>query len=271
MNDKAYGLLNIGNSGSDWLACAREEIEVLGYTIIPDIIDQEQLELTRDKLDDLYARQEQAYGAKRLVAINDSWTVRAPLLYDDFFLLYATQPRILQLVTALLGEYFILNLQNAILNNSASHQQTAWHRDIPYQDWVPSKPMAINVLYAIDDFTLENGATLLLPFSHRLDKLPSWEFFERHKIVAEVTAGSAIVFNSWVVHRAGNNVAGGSRRAINHLYTTPIVKQQYDFPRALRGKWSDDVVLARLLGYDSQVAKDDVEFRARRSARLKEG
>ncbi len=268
MDPKAYGHLTVAESKQDWLSRALEDIEVLGYTVLPGLLDEAELETARERVDALYVRQEKAYGAERLAAIGDSWTARAPLLYDDYFLRFATHPSVLQLVTALLGEYFILNLQNAILNNSQGQPQTAWHRDLPYQEWVPSRPVAINVLYALDDFTAASGGTLLLPFSHRLENLPSWDFFERHQLVAEAPAGSALVFNSWLVHRAGDNVSGRPRRAMNHLYTSPIIKQQYDFPKALKGKWSDDPRLARLLGYDSRVADDDVAWRDRRSARL---
>lgn len=270
MNPKAYGQLTVAESKQDWLSRAVEDIEVLGYTVLPGLLDETERNMARERVDKLYAQQEKAYGAERLAAIGDTWTARAPLLYDDHFLRLATHPSVLQLVGELLGDYFILSLQNAILNNAEGHPQAAWHRDLPYQDWVPSRPVAVNVLYALDDFSAASGGTLLLPFSHRLEKLPSWDFFDRHQVVAEAPAGSALVFNSWLVHRAGDNISGRPRRAMNHLYTSPIVKQQYDFPRALNGKWADDPQLARLLGYDSQVAFDDVAWRDRRSARLKQ-
>lgn len=268
MKVREYGQLRVADDPLDWLSQAVEEIDVLGYTILSDVLDSAQLAEIRTRINAIYRRQSEQFGEERLQEIGDQGTARALLLHDEYFAELAVQPRIVQLVETLLGKYFILSLQNAILNNERTHPQVAWHRDLPYQTWVPDKPVAINALFAIDDFRIETGGTRVLPFSHRLAQLPSWDFFARHAVTAEAPAGSVIVFNSWLVHCAGQNTSGLDRRAINQLYTTPIIKQQYDFPRALNGKWADDPRLAYLLGYGSQVPLDDQDWRNRRLGKL---
>jgi ectoine hydroxylase-related dioxygenase (phytanoyl-CoA dioxygenase family) len=195
------------------------------------------------------------------------------LLYDLDFLELATLPKTRDIVRAFLGDWHQLNLQNAIINRPATvHHQSAWHRDLPYQNLVTSHPLGINVLFAIDDFSAETGGTNLLPYSHKTVTLPSSEFVARNHIVATAKAGSAIVFDVMLFHKAGANRSSIIRRAVNQLFTSPIIKQQYDFSTALlsqQEKLTDDQ--KRLLGFSSRVALDDKTWREERARRLKPG
>src|SRR3546814_5583379 len=50
--------------------------------------------------------------------------------------------------------------------NPAEHQsygQGLFHRDLPHQHFVSSRPLAINALFCIDAFLEANGATLVVP------------------------------------------------------------------------------------------------------------
>jgi len=98
--------------------------------------------------------------------------------------------------------------------------------------------------------------------------LPSDAYIAANRVVASAPAGSAIVFDTMLFHRAGANSSANIRRAVNHLYTTPILKQQYDFPRALGDDANFDPAIARLLGYSSQVPIDVRAWRTARAARL---
>jgi len=72
-----------------------------------------------------------------------------------------------------------------------------------------------------------------------------------------------------VFHRAGANSSPNIRRAINQMYTVPILKQQYDFAKALaseRSALSEGTL--RLLGFTSEVPLNDREWRAARAAKL---
>jgi hypothetical protein len=63
-------------------------------------------------------------------------------------------------------------------------------------------------------------------------------------------------------------VSGRIRRGVNHLYTVPILKQQYDFPRALGDGFTDDAALRQLLGYTSVVPVTALAWRQERQKRL---
>ena len=62
--------------------------------------------------------------------------------------------------------------------------------------------------------------------------------------------GSFIVFDSMLFHRAGPNVSDRPRRAVNQVFSVPIIAQQVSLPDALEGRHADDPALARLLGYE---------------------
>lgn len=269
MKEKFYGKLNQVECSDDFELYA-EEIKTNGFVIIEGALSDEELKEYRHRIDEVYAKQESEFGIKNLKSINEKDMCRMPLKYDDYFINIATNKIVLKIVEKLLGDYYILNLQNAIINRpNEEHHQSSWHRDLPYQNWVISQPLSINALFCIDDFSIQTGGTIVVPYTHKLEVLPSDEYIKKHAVTAEAKAGSVIVFDSMLFHKAGYNSSNIIRRAVNHQYQIPLLKQFYDFPKALHGKFSEDKFLAQLLGYTSQVPLDDVEWRKKRLERLK--
>lgn len=268
MQAKSYGIGQQATTATP-LESALEELRILGYTVLPQVLDAEALHTARQKLDLLLARQEEALGREALAAINELNLVRCPLAYDEFFLHMATQPRVLEAAAAALGHYYILHLQNGIINQAhEAHHQSSWHRDLPYQEFVISKPLALGALFCIDDFTPETGGTQVLPFSHREERMPSAGYVAKHTTDVVARAGDVLLFDAMLYHRAGYNRSGRTRRAVNHVYTAPLLKQQIDLPALLGDRYAADAPLARLLGYESAVATSDVQWRQKRLQRL---
>ena len=261
MEDKFYGNLKQVTSLSDG-DLHTEEIRNQGFTVLENVIDKSSLVLFREKIDYVYEIQKKHFGEDRLCLIKESNICRMPLKYDDYFINSISNIYVLDIIEKLLGRFFILNLQNAIINkpNEENHQRS-WHRDLPYQNYIISTPLAINALFCIDDFSKETGGTTVVPYTHKMDVLPSNQYIEKNSMLVEAKAGSVIMFDSMLFHRAGYNSSKKTRRGINHMFTVPIMKQFYDFPNALKGRFSEQPNLSQLLGYTSQVPKDDVEWR----------
>lgn len=249
-----------------------ESILSLGYTVVSDAIVPEKLHPIRTSLDSVYQKQvDECGGEERIAIINDTHTARCPLAYNDLFLEVARSEAILTIVERLLGEYFILMLQNGVLNVPATgHNQNAgyWHRDLNYQHFVSSRPLAISALIVIDEFTELNGATCVLPASHKSEAFPSESFVIANERTIEAPAGSALVFDSMLYHRGARNRSTKVRRAINHIYSLPFIKQQISLPRILDGRFSDDPRLSIFLGYDSESDESVTAFREKRIARI---
>jgi ectoine hydroxylase-related dioxygenase (phytanoyl-CoA dioxygenase family) len=247
-----------------------EEIRIFGYSIVPGLLTPDRLPSVRQALDRLYQSQAEAIGGEEFLRkIQDTNVVRCPLVEDRLFLELATHPRLLAVIQALLGDYFILNQQNGVINPpNREFTQAAWHRDLAYQHFVVSRPLAISALWCLDDFNEVTGGTSVLPASHHTEPFPSAEYIAAHEKTIVAGAGDALVFDSMVFHRAGHNRSPGVRRGLNHMYSLPFLKQQISFPQALNGRYRDDPFLAKFLGYESEPGESALEWRRRRLARL---
>ena len=268
---KTFGVKEFSQASSE-LERAVEEIKLAGYTVLTDVLTADEVADAREKIDWIYETQvDEVGGRAQLEAINDSYTARCPLAYDDFFLDVARNPKVLQLVEAFLGDYFTLMLQNGVINIPVSgDEQNAgyWHRDLNYQHFVSTRPVSISALFCVDDFSDETGGTRVLPGSHKTEAFPSEDFVLKHEIGINAPAGSVIVFDSMLYHRGGHNRSSVVRRAINHMYTIPFIKQQICLPKILKGRFSGDPFLSKFLGYDSEPDENVVEFRTRRLKRI---
>jgi ectoine hydroxylase-related dioxygenase (phytanoyl-CoA dioxygenase family) len=134
---------------------------------------------------------------------------------------------------------------------------------------VSSEPLAISALFCLDPFRLETGATTVLPGSHKFERFPSERLAAEIDMPVVADRGSFVVFDSMLFHRAGVNRTEGMRRAVNHVYTIPLIGQQISLPAALGGRYSDEPALARLLGYDSAPAPSVTGWRERRLRRTR--
>lgn len=248
-----------------------ERIRLVGHTILPGRWTPGDIAGFGDRLDRVLAAQVAEFGGpERMEAIGDALTARCPLVYDDEFLQLATFPPLLDLCRALLGEYIVLMQQNGVVNPPGrAHTQTAYHRDLPYQHFVSSRPLAVSALFCIDPFRAETGATVVLPGSHRVEAFPSPAVADTLQTSVEADAGSFIVFDSMLFHRAGRNESSRPRRAVNQVFSVPIVAQQISLPAALGGRHADRPELARLLGYESAPPASVAAWRERRLSRVR--
>jgi len=247
-----------------------EEIGIQGFTYVDGGFSATEIQDLKSRLDRMMSIQAaEAGGEEVLKQISESNTVRALLAYDDIFLDIVRTPTILEICKRLLGDYFILMLQNATINppSREGHHQSAYHRDLPYQHFVSSRPLAINALLCLDPFSAETGSTFILPGSHKIEAFPSDGYVRKMEIPTVAPAGTFIVFDSMMYHCAGINTSPNARYAVNTCYTLPILKQQISLPALLNGKWSEDEELAKLLGYRSEPPRSVRAWRQSRNSK----
>jgi ectoine hydroxylase-related dioxygenase (phytanoyl-CoA dioxygenase family) len=258
-----YGIRKFSNPTSQ-TERAIEEILISGYSVIPDVLSETELQVIRRKLGEIYEMQAKEIGGEQsLGEINEKNTIRLLLAYDDYFLGLATHPAVLAIIKGLLGDYYVISQQNGIINPpNRENYQTSWHRDLSYQHFVSTRPLAVSALFCVDDFLKETGGTHVLSASHKVEAFPSRDFVEKNQQCISARAGSVLIFDSMLFHRAGYNSSNSNRRALNHFYTLPFIKQQISLPEALKGKYRDDPFLSRFLGYASEPGKSVAEWRA---------
>ena len=246
-----------------------EELDRNGYARLENMFSVSDCVMAKKKIADIYEKQvEECGGEDYLIAINDQNVARALLVYDDFFLRFLKNKSILDILQRSFGDKYILNLQNAPINKAHDcHYGSSWHRDLSYQHFVPSRPVAINVLVYLDNSTEDNGSTVILPGSHKFEVFPSRNYEDKNQEQIVVNMGDAVIFDSLLFHRAGRNNTSKDRNLLVHMFTLPFVKQQVNYPRMLEGRYSDDEQLSYLLGYDSEVEDSVIAWRKRRTRR----
>jgi hypothetical protein len=101
----------------------------------------------------------------------------------------------------------------------------ALHRDrLAWGGFLKGVEPQLNTIWAMTDFTTENGATRLVPGS------PAWPEGRRaepHEIIqAEMKAGSVLVYSGSVIHGGGENRSDHDRIGINITYCLGWLRQE---------------------------------------------
>jgi ectoine hydroxylase-related dioxygenase (phytanoyl-CoA dioxygenase family) len=165
-------------------------------------------------------------------------------------------PKVLKLARSVLGDDCVLSDISA--NSIGPHTEGgAWHVDAPLgqlPEPLPESPLTVQNVWMLDDFTAENGATRLVPGSHKRRRRPPWagEVMD-DEVALTAPAGSMAIWlsNSW--HRIGPNSTARPRRAILSYYSRSWVKPFSDYrtsiPKELLDQYSP--TLRYLLGFSA--------------------
>jgi len=161
-------------------------------------------------------------------------------------------PYILAIAEALLKpncDCIQLNLTQAVRVHGQERPQ-APHRDEEMWPWpTQGRHWLLNVMWAVSDFTEENGATRLWKRSHRgaLDRNAD----PAESIAGAMKRGSALLFLGSLTHGAGENLTALPRTGIIVSYCLGWLKsyenQFLTYPREVAAKFPED--LQRLIGY----------------------
>jgi ectoine hydroxylase-related dioxygenase (phytanoyl-CoA dioxygenase family) len=114
----------------------------------------------------------------------------------------------------------------------------------------PHVPIVCNSMWALTDFTAENGATRIIPGSHLRDHSP--DFFGHYdSIPAEMPKGSVMIYNGSLWHGGGANRTGRRRVGVAMNYCAGYIRQQENqqlgIPREVAAQFAPR--LQELIGY----------------------
>ena len=124
------------------------------------------------------------------------------------------------------------------------------HRDT-WKYGAPPFPYEVdlNALWAVTDFTEENGATRIVPASHRWDDNRRPEPGE--DVAAVMSKGSVLLYTGLLFHGGGAHVGNDVRLAVNAQHTVGWLNQTerllLEFPPHSVAEWDDDLI--RFIGY----------------------
>ncbi|MGU7771703.1 phytanoyl-CoA dioxygenase family protein [Burkholderia sp. MR1-5-21] len=129
------------------------------------------------------------------------------------------------------------------------------HRDEDVWDYFEFFPVhshiEVSTIWAMDDFTDENGGTRIIPRSHKDTILPL-SFSHEDTFAAEMKKGSVLVYTGKTIHGGGENRSKASRRALNIDYCVGWVRQEENqylsIPPDVARTFPEE--LQRLVGYE---------------------
>lgn len=220
-----------------------------GYVIIPDLADPALLERLYRDLDVHFASAEFCTGpfygetTKRFGRL----LIRSEA--TQHFVLHPLTYAIVEQVLGRWCETLQLNLTQAIeIHPGAPAQfphrdQDMWRADKGIQEYM------INVMWALDDFTEENGATRIWPGSHLM--APDSMLPEEDAIKAVMPRGSAAIFLGSTQHAGGANLSTRPRRGMIISYCQAWLKpwenQWLSYPPEIARRFTSEI--AGLVGY----------------------
>lgn len=135
----------------------------------------------------------------------------------------ALHPLVLGVVDRVLG-HAQLSAPTGIAIDPGEVAQILHHDDSIYPVARPHPEIVLNTMWALDDFTEANGATRIVPGSHRwADRQPAPG---EPTVVAEMPAGSVLFYTGSLWHGGGANATGATRLGVILEYAASWVRQQ---------------------------------------------
>jgi ectoine hydroxylase-related dioxygenase (phytanoyl-CoA dioxygenase family) len=256
---------------------AREQIEKLGYILIPNLISSEQCDIYRQLLERDYKKFSSSYaGSGRSTSHGLDNKAMEKVVYNvhnkdlSWYMLFE-HPKILEILDFMLIEGSYKNSEPYYLYNNSARCPLKGNpgQQLHLDSRLPGINFCIvaNVLWLLDDFTPENGATRIVPGSHKYSTFAEDGKRYDKEILLTAKKGSAIIFNANLWHGGGGNINGESRWALALGYARWFIKPAFDYMQNTPKEIYDQLTLAqkKLMGFDLVAPKDEFSRVRRRS------
>jgi ectoine hydroxylase-related dioxygenase (phytanoyl-CoA dioxygenase family) len=208
-----------------------EQLDGQGFLVLEGLLSDEEITAARARFDELVISEGPLAGVEHR---REPGTDRLSNLVDkgSVFDAFWTRPLQLTAIAHVLGwgefKLSALNAREALPGQG--------HQDL-HADWLsPVRAGAYEVcnsIWMLDEFTADNGATRVVPGSHRTGELakdvladPAAPHPEELLVMGK--AGTCVVFNSHLWHGGTANASGARRRAIHAYFVKRHHPQQVD-------------------------------------------
>jgi ectoine hydroxylase-related dioxygenase (phytanoyl-CoA dioxygenase family) len=195
-----------------------------GYTIVEDAIEPELLDALADDL----LRLERELGA--VPAANIFEGVRTTRIYNllargPLYQRIPVHPSVLPIIERVLDRGCLVSSLSSIAIGPGETPQPLHADDQVIPLPRPHVPIIANSMWAISDFTADNGATRLVPGSHLRDHAPPLGP-DHESVPAVMRRGSVMVYNGSLWHGGGANHTAQRRVGVAMNYCAGYIRQQ---------------------------------------------
>ena len=236
------------------------EIQSQGYTIIPDVLTSEQIQRAIVGAEEVYELERPI--AERFGEQTPNQKVVRNILgkyqsFESFFLC----PPVVAVCREVLGEDMVLydTTARSILPSGGREQRFGFQVHVDREAFTvePFKggthlPLALNVLWALVDFTDENGATLIWPGTQRSLEVPDPAEEYPGSVSALMAAGSVVMWDAATWHATGRNHSDHVRHSAIGFYQRSwvrgMINNEHLFSSQVRARLSPE--MSRLLALD---------------------
>ncbi|KAH7305907.1 hypothetical protein B0I35DRAFT_464603 [Stachybotrys elegans] len=213
-------------------------IDEHGFVILPNVFSEEEINEAKLELERLAAaKSSQPRVSKGRNTFEGVRTQREYSLSSKgrVFDKFALHPDILAFNDHYMEKGYLLNSFQGITIHPGEKAQTLHFDDGYITIPRPHNPFGAAIMVALDPFTADNGATVVIPKSHKWgpDRRPD----PSEGIPAVMPAGSVCYFLSTLWHGGGANTSNQSRAALTVQYSQPWIRQLENHMMAVR--WED--------------------------------
>lgn len=231
-----------------------------GYAIVPGVLAADAVVQLRRDLEAAIEREAAYHGRTDYV---DYGMVLVCCTHARSFVDVLGDAAVMRIIERILGEGSIVYAYtSSSMPPDGGNYSCRIHVDCPRM--IPGYETNAGVMLLLDDFTAENGATWVLPGSHRTAEAPSeQDFFARAtRIIAP--AGSAVYLNPRVWHAGGRNTTARWRHSITINMCRPYMKQRLDIPKMMAASGVDLTGVSekamQKMGFYAQVPESLAEY-----------
>ncbi|TDW14172.1 phytanoyl-CoA dioxygenase family protein [Kribbella kalugense] len=227
--DMATALRDLGVTDDVLTEAEKAQLDRDGFLPLEGILTLEDVSELNKRLAELTAAEGDRAG---LEVHQEKGTDRLADLVnkDPMFEICFSHPRVLAAMKHVLGEFKLSSLNSRAALPGEGHQGLHADFGLPVE---PGQYEVCNSIWLLDDFTPENGATRVVPGSHRRHALPGDEMPDptaAHPDQIQLTgkAGTVVIFNSHLWHGGTQNRTDKPRRALHSYFARRHQPQQLD-------------------------------------------
>lgn len=235
-------------------------LKTQGFTLVQDVLTGSETHLLKSIMEKALLEFKPYPGVER--SFLDRHQIHDLIGRDINFARLLEDPRLQQLLAPHLGEHWIMYAAtSSSIPPFGRNYAGRIHIDCPRHH--PGYVFNMGVIWALDDYTLDNGGALkILPGSQYSNDQPTPEIFENNCVQIICKAGALIVFNANTYHRTCENSTANWNHSMTLNACRSFMKQRMDWVRLIHEEISGQLNAQgrRLIGFDTRLPTSLEEF-----------